>query len=92
MFYNFSSTFKKMNLGPGSSIPNSTSQRRQAWNELRLYSTAVLLVIAESGNDEVSKRALAVLKERGLDERSSAAEWASAWRSTNALMESSNFE
>ena len=82
-----------MNLGPGSSIPQEQRRVRvRVGCVLRLYSTAVLLMIAESANEEVSKRALAVLKERGLDERSSDEEWAAAWRSTNALMENGSFQ
>lgn len=80
-----------MNLGPGSSIPQERRKVRVRCL-LRLYSTAVLLMIAESADDEVSKRALAVLKERGLDERSSDEEWAAAWRSTNDLMETESFQ
>lgn len=75
-------------LGPGSSIPHEPVKRKGklAVGELRLYSTPVLLVIAESANEEVSRHALAVLKERGLDENATNKEWAIAWQSTNELL------
>jgi hypothetical protein len=63
------------------------AQRRRAFDELRVYSTAALLVIAECSDDEVCKRALDILKERGLDEKASKEEWAAAWRSTDSLMD-----
>jgi hypothetical protein len=73
-----------MIIGPGSSIV-PPKQRVPVVSEMRLYGTPVLLVIAESANYEVSQQALAILRERGLDEKSSAAEWAAAWKSTNDL-------
>ena len=71
-------------LGPGSSI-TSPKQQTSALNEMRLYGTPVLLVIAESANYEVSQQALNILQERGLDNSSSVEEWAAAWRATSAL-------
>ena len=71
-------------IGPGSSI-TPPKQQNSTLNEMRLYGTPVLLVIAESANYELSQQALNILRERGLDDDSTAEEWAAAWRSTNAL-------
>jgi hypothetical protein len=74
-------------IGDGSSVPVSKKKGKAALNELRLHSTPILLMMAERANNEVSRQALVILKERGLDERSSKETWAYAWRSTNALSE-----
>jgi hypothetical protein len=71
-------------MGPGSSI-SVPMQKASPLNEMRLYGTPVLLVIAESGNCEVASQALHILAERGLDSSASAQQWAAAWRSTNSL-------
>ena len=71
-------------LGQGSSI-RVPMPKASAMNEMRLYGTPVLLVIAESANNEVASQALQILAERGLDSAATAEEWAAAWRSTNTL-------